>query len=293
MKDPIAFRAACDEARRSGATVGFVPTMGALHSGHLALVAEAKRKASFIVVSIFVNPTQFGPNEDFVHYPRDFVGDLQKLTDQGVDLVFAPEPSAMYPEGEQTRVKVHRLTDPLCGAFRPGHFEGVTTIVAKLFALSGPAVVVFGKKDYQQLAVLRKMVRDLFFPIDLIGHPIVREADGLAMSSRNVYLSADERARALGLSRGLRAAWSAFEGGERRTETLRALALREVHAVADRIDYVDVVDPVDLMPPGERIDGGGAGAKALVAIACHIGKTRLIDNVVLGEDPVPGAAVTS
>ena len=292
VKDPADFRSACDAARRSGQAVGFVPTMGALHAGHLALVEEARKRTAFVVVSIFVNPTQFGPNEDFVAYPRDFLADVQKLATVpggGADLVFAPEPSAMYPDGERTRVKVHGLTDPLCGAFRPGHFEGVTTIVAKLFALAGPCIAIFGKKDYQQLAVLRKMARDLFLPVDIVGHPIVREASGLALSSRNAYLSPPDRARSLGLSRGLRAAWTAFDRGERDADTLRTLARREVEAAADRIDYVEVVDPVELTPARRIAEKG----KALVAIACHIGKTRLIDNVVLGEDPIPGEGAAS
>ena len=265
--------------------------MGALHAGHLALVANARERLSgrgappFLVVSIFVNPTQFGPNEDFVAYPRDFLNDVEKLAHAGVDLVFAPEASAMYPEGEQTRVRVQRLTEPLCGPFRPGHFEGVTTVVAKLFALSGPCLSVFGKKDYQQLAVLRKMVRDLFLPIELVGHPIVRETDGLALSSRNAYLSSADRDRALGLSRGLRAAWRAFASGERDAAALRAHAHREVQAVADRIDYVEVVDPDELSAFTSPIAQKG---RALLAIACHVGKTRLIDNIVLGEDPLPG-----
>jgi len=266
--------------------------MGALHAGHLSLVAEARlrtafgrpdsERAGFVVVSIFVNPTQFGPGEDFVAYPRDFLGDAQKLAASGVDLVFAPDASAMYPEGEQTRVKVQRLTDPLCGAFRPGHFEGVTTVVAKLFALAGPCVAVFGKKDYQQLTVLRRMVRDLFLPVEVVGHPIVRETDGLALSSRNAYLSTAERVRALGLSRGLRAAWTAFDRGERDPGALRAQVFRAVEAVADRIDYVEVLHAEELTPLPGPIE-----TRALVAIACHIGKTRLIDNVVLGEDPLP------
>ncbi len=292
VKNPADFREACDAARRRGARVGFVPTMGALHAGHLSLVVEAKKRAMeghppggvFIVASIFVNPTQFGPGEDFVAYPRDLLGDSEKLASMGVDLLFAPEPSDMYPPGERTRVRVDKLTDPLCGAFRPGHFEGVTTVVAKLFALAGPCITVFGKKDYQQLAVLRRMARDLFLPVEIFGHPIVREADGLAMSSRNAYLSASDRARALGLSRGLRAAWDAFERGERDADALRALARREVEAVADRIDYVEVSHPDDLSAVEGRVEG-----RALLAVACHIGRTRLIDNVVLGEDPSPGS----
>jgi pantoate--beta-alanine ligase len=284
---PDAFRAACDEARARGARIGLVPTMGALHEGHLALVREARKHASFVAVSIFVNPTQFGPNEDFSRYPRDLQGDVAKLATAGADAVFAPDARAMYPDGDQTRVRVGSLADPLCGAFRPGHFEGVATVVSKLFALVGPSVAVFGKKDYQQLAILRRIARDLFFPITVVGFPIVREKDGLAMSSRNAYLTADQRARALGLSRGLGAAWRAFGAGERDAGALRQLVRAKVDEVADSIDYVEITDADDLAPltPGSRI-----GSRALVAIACRIGATRLIDNVVLGEDPDPSVA---
>jgi len=280
---PEELRAACDDARARGQRVGFVPTMGALHDGHLALVRAARERAGFVAASIFVNPTQFGPSEDFARYPRDLDGDRAKLAAAGADLVFAPDASAMYAAGERTRVRVHALDEPLCGAFRPGHFEGVATVVAKLFALLGPGVAVFGRKDYQQLTVLRRMAKDLFFPVEIVGAPIVREADGLAMSSRNAYLTEDERARALGLSRGLRAASRAFEAGERSAEALARIARAEVERSAARIDYVSVVDPDDLTPP----EGGEVGPRALVAIACHIGKTRLIDNVVLGEDEPP------
>jgi pantoate--beta-alanine ligase len=283
LKLPSEVRSACDAAQARGLTVGFVPTMGALHEGHLALVREAKRRASFVVCSIFVNPTQFGPNEDLTHYPRDLAGDVRKL--EGVDVVFAPEPEAIYPAGERTRVRVDELTAHLCGPRRPGHFEGVTTVVAKLFSIVGPSIAVFGKKDFQQLAVLRRMSRDLFFPVELVGHPIVREVDGLAMSSRNAYLSVEERARALGLSRGLAAATRAFAAGERRAGSLRTLALASIEPVATSIDYVSVADVDTLAPlPDEAV----VGERALVAVACRIGKTRLIDNVVLGEDPPPG-----
>ncbi len=213
VSSPADFRDACDAARRrTSQPIGFVPTMGALHDGHLALVREAKRRVPFVAVSIFVNPTQFGPNEDFARYPRDLASDVAKLATVGADAVFAPEPAAMYPKGEQTRVHVGALAAPLCGRFRPGHFEGVATVVSKLFALAGPCVAVFGKKDYQQLAILRRLATDLFFPVEIVGHPIIRERDGLAMSSRNAYLSPPDRQRALALSRGLAAAWSAFEG---------------------------------------------------------------------------------
>jgi pantoate--beta-alanine ligase len=193
--------------------------------------------------------------------------------------VFAPDARAMYPEGEATRVRVVGLTDPLCGAFRPGHFEGVTTIVAKLFVLVGPSIAVFGRKDYQQLKVLERMAKDLFLPIEVVGHPIVRDPDGLAMSSRNAYLSPAERTRALALSRGLALASSAFDAGERDAAKLRALVHDEVAKAADSIDYVDVLDPERLAP----FAAGRAGDRALAAIACRVGTTRLIDNRVLGE----------
>jgi pantoate--beta-alanine ligase len=283
LQGPSELRQACDAARSRGLTVGFVATMGALHEGHLALTREARKRASFVVCSIFVNPTQFGPNEDLARYPRDLDGDVRKL--EGVDVVFAPEPEAMYVPGEHTRVRVDDLTAHLCGPHRPGHFEGVTTIVAKLFAIIGPSVAVFGKKDFQQLAVIRRMTRDLFFPVEIVGHPIVREPDGLAMSSRNAYLSADERQRALGLSRGLAAAARAFEKGERRAGTLRKLALDAIEPIATAIDYVTVADAEAIrpLPEDER-----APERVLLAVACRVGVTRLIDNVVLGEDPPPG-----
>ncbi len=280
LEDPARVREVCDAARRRDRTVGFVPTMGALHEGHLALVREARRRADFVVCSIFVNPTQFGPNEDLARYPRDLEGDVRKLELTGVDAVFAPASDRMYGEHDRTRVRVERLTAHLCGPHRPGHFEGVTTVVAKLFGIVGPCVAVFGKKDYQQLAVLRRMAADLFLPVELVGHPIVREADGLAMSSRNAYLSADERSRALALSRGLHAASAAFAAGERRAGVLRDAALEVIEPQASSIDYVTVADLQDLAP----MDDQATVDAALLAVACRIGATRLIDNVVLGED---------
>jgi pantoate--beta-alanine ligase len=288
VHDPEDLRRACDAARARGGRVGLVPTMGALHRGHLALVREAKARAEFVAVSIFVNPTQFGPSEDFAKYPRDLAGDVQKLAmgveGIGADLVFAPAPSAMYSAGEETRVHVGGLSESLCGPFRPGHFEGVATVVTKLFALAGPCVAVFGKKDYQQLAILRRVARDLFLPVELVGYPIVREADGLALSSRNAYLSPEERAQALALSRGLRDASRAFVAGERRAGALRTAARAPVVEVARSIDYVDVTDADTLVPFPED---ARVPDRALVAIACRVGATRLIDNVVLGEDPAP------
>jgi pantoate--beta-alanine ligase len=278
VRTPDELRATCDAARTRGERVAFVPTMGALHEGHLALVRRARELAPFVVVSIFVNPTQFGPNEDFERYPRDLEGDTKKLAPLGTSLVFAPEPRAMYLPGDETRVRVGALAEPLCGAFRPGHFEGVATVVSKLFAIVGPCAAVFGRKDYQQLAILRRVAADLFFPVTIVGHPIVREADGLAMSSRNAYLGPEERRRALGLSRGLHAAYEAFARGERDRGVLERAARAEVERAADSIDYVSVVDPDTLAAPAT------VGERALVAIACRVGKTRLIDNFVLGED---------
>lgn len=284
VSSPGDARAACYAARSGGARIGFVPTMGALHEGHLALVREAHARCDWVATSIFVNPTQFGPNEDFALYPRDLADDIAKL--EGVDLVFAPAASAMYPPDDETRVRVGALAAHLCGPHRPGHFEGVATVVTKLFGIVGACTAIFGKKDYQQLAIIRRLVTDLFLPVTVVGHPIVREADGLAMSSRNAYLSAEERARALALSRGLAAAAEAFGAGERGAGALRKLALSAVEPAATSIDYVTVADADALAP----FDGGaGVGDRALVAIACRIGKTRLIDNVVLGEDPAPAA----
>ncbi|MCL2777816.1 MAG: pantoate--beta-alanine ligase [Polyangiaceae bacterium] len=279
---PAEVRAACDAARARGLLVGFVPTMGALHEGHLALVRKARQNANFIVVSIFVNPTQFGPNEDFIKYPRNLDVDIDRLSDLAdVDLVFAPEVSSMYLAGDETRVTVGALASHLCGPLRPGHFEGVATVVTKLFGVVGPCTAVFGKKDYQQLAIVRRIARDLFLPVTIVGHPIIRDPDGLAVSSRNAYLLPQERVRALGLSRGLLLASRAFASGERNAGVLRGLALAAVAAVATSVDYVTVADAESLVPFD---DAAAIGARAVLAIACRIGQTRLIDNVVLGED---------
>ena len=284
LREPEAFRRACDEARARGLRVGLVPTMGALHAGHVALIAEARRHASFVVVSIFVNPTQFGPSEDFGRYPRTLEADAEKCERAGAAAVFAPSPEAMYPPGDETRVRVGATAAPLCGAHRPGHFEGVTTVVAKLFALTGPSVAVFGRKDYQQLRVITRMVTDLFLPIELVGLRTVREPDGLALSSRNAYLSPEQRAAALAIPRGLTAAAAAFARGERDAAALVALARASVAPVATSIDYVDAADPESLRVflPGER-----TGERALLALAIRLGGARLIDNVVLGEEPAP------
>lgn len=282
---PEALREACERARRGGSGVAFVPTMGALHEGHLSLVRAGRARVGpggLVVASIFVNPTQFGPTEDLARYPRDLEGDAAKLAAAGCDLLFAPSVDAMYPPGEATRVRVDGLTAHLCGPFRPGHFEGVATVVTKLFALVGACAAIFGRKDYQQLAVLRRVARDLFLPVEVVGHAIVREPSGLAMSSRNAYLSDAERGRALALSRGLRGAAAAFAAGERDAARLAGLVRAEVEPAADSVDYVSAADP-DTLAPLE----GPVGERALLAIACRVGATRLLDNFVLGEDP-PG-----
>ena len=280
VRTPEEARALCDAARARGGLVGLVPTMGALHDGHLALVREALRHASFVMCTIFVNPTQFGPNEDFARYPRDLEGDVRKL--YGASAVFAPNTASMYPAGDETRVHVGSLAAHLCGPHRPGHFEGVATVVTKLFGIVGRSTAVFGRKDYQQLAILRRVAKDLFLPVEVVGHPIVREKDGLAMSSRNAYLSAEERQRALSLSRALSAAARVFAEGERRGGTLRSIVQTEVERAATSVDYVTIADADALVP---FADGSNVGERAVLAIACRIGPTRLIDNLVLGEDP--------
>jgi pantoate--beta-alanine ligase len=283
-REPEAFRRACDAARARGERVGLVPTMGALHAGHLALVEEARRRADFVAVTVFVNPTQFGPNEDFARYPRDLERDAALCERAGASAVFAPPVDAMYPPGDETRVRVGPTAAPLCGAHRPGHFEGVATVVTKLLALTGPSVAVFGRKDYQQLAVIRRVVRDLFLPIEVVGLRTVREPDGLALSSRNAYLKPETRAAARAIPEALTAACEAFTEGERDVETLAGMVRAGVELVATSVDYVEVADPETLAPLSA---GDRAGDRALVALAVRLGGARLIDNVVLGEDPPP------
>lgn len=277
-------RSACDAARARGARVGVVPTMGALHAGHLALVREAKaRGAEFLVVTIFVNPLQFGEGEDLDRYPRTLEADAAACAELGVDVVFAPD--EMYPPGFQTHVALSGLTQGLEGDHRPGHFDGVTTIVTKLFNICCPCLAVFGRKDYQQWRLVERLALDLDIPVEVIAHPIVREADGLALSSRNRYLSESDRARALGIARGLAAAARAWGDGERHPERLASLARQPVEAGFDSVDYVAVVDPITLAVLADAQDD------ALVVVAAHVGGTRLIDNLWLGRDepPAPSA----
>ncbi len=275
-----ALREACERARARGQRVGVVPTMGALHEGHLQLIDGARRAgADFVVVTVFVNPLQFGPEEDLARYPRTLDADLAACRSRDVDLVFAPDANEMYPDGFATEVRVAgSVTEGLEGAHRPGHFHGVTTVVLKLLLLTCPCLAVFGKKDYQQWRVLSAMVRDLSVPVTLHPHPIVREPDGLALSSRNRYLTPDERQRALSLRRGLLAARELFDRGERDSARLVEAAQSPLAEAVDRIDYVALADPLDLCPAPEI-----TGEQALLAIAAHIGTTRLIDNTVLGE----------
>jgi pantoate--beta-alanine ligase len=280
------FRLACERVRQRGATLGLVPTMGALHRGHLALMQEAARQASVVAVTIFVNPTQFGPGEDFGSYPRDLAGDLEQCRSVGVELVFAPAESDMYLGGDATRVRVSRLTDHLCGTARPGHFDGVTTIVAKLFAVAGACAAVFGRKDYQQLKVIERMKRDLMLPVRIVSHPTVRETDGLALSSRNVYLDGDERPRARAIPRALSRAVQAFAAGERSCRALREPVAETLTTAGFRPDYVTIADADELRP---WADDATLPERALLAVAAFMGTTRLIDNVVLGEDPPPNA----
>lgn len=282
------FRAACDEVRRHGGRVGFVPTMGALHEGHLRLCDAARARASSVAVSIFVNPTQFGPNEDFSRYPRSLDRDLEACKNRGVEHVFTPSVEEMYPKHERTRVRVEGLTEGLCGPKRPGHFEGVATIVAKLFLAAGPCLAVFGRKDYQQLKVIERMARDLLFPVTVEGHPTIREADGLALSSRNVYLSPEQRETARQIPAALAAAVRRFEAGERRAAELRGPVEARLQKAGLRLDYVELRGPDEL----EAIDDSArVGTRALLAVAVFAGSTRLIDNVVLGEDAAPEGAL--
>lgn len=262
--------------RAAGRRIGFVPTMGYLHDGHLALCRTARPEVACLAASIFVNPLQFGPTEDLSRYPRDEAGDLAKLASVGVDMVFLPTPEEMYPAGFATQVSVEGLTEGLCGASRPGHFAGVTTVVCKLFNLVGAQAAYFGLKDYQQFKVIEKLVQDLCMDVQVFGVPTVREADGLAMSSRNAYLSAKGRQAAVVLSRALSQAERLYQAGERHPETLeaaaRAVIAQEPLAV---VEYVEVVDADTLQRPKSP-------SRLVMALAVKVEKTRLIDNRVLG-----------
>jgi pantoate--beta-alanine ligase len=263
--------------RANGKTIGFVPTMGYLHEGHLSLVRESRKKTDTTIVSIFVNPAQFGPGEDYKAYPRDLVRDSALLKNEGVDLLFFPDAKAMYPPGYRTYIEVTGLQDKLCGRMRPGHFRGVCTVVLKLFEIVRPDVAFFGQKDAQQVLIIKKMVKDLDLGIKVEALPIIREPDGLALSSRNRYLRPEERKAALILSRSLKEAERLISRGEKRadkiTEKIKAMIGREPLA---RIDYAEIVNGRELDPVRSIREG------ALIALAVFIGKTRLIDNLVIG-----------
>lgn len=265
-----------DATRARGEQIALVPTMGFLHEGHLTLMRQGRASAHALVASIFVNPTQFGPNEDLARYPRDFERDLAMLETVPVDVVYAPEASAMYSADAETWVEATGVTRGLCGPFRPGHFRGVTTVVAKLFNIVKPHFAVFGEKDFQQLRAIQRMVADLNFDLEIIPVPIVREKDGLAMSSRNAYLSPEERERALALSLALRAARDRFKCGSCCVEELVAVASRVLRKTPGvEVEYVEAVDARTLAPAHTL------AAPLLIAIAARVGKTRLIDNMVL------------
>jgi len=256
--------------------LGFVPTMGALHEGHLSLIGAAKTQCDAVAVSIFVNPTQFGPKEDLAKYPRPFERDCQLLEKEGVDVLFAPAADEMYPQGAVTWVEVESMSSKLCGRSRPGHFRGVTTVVSKLFHIVEPQAAFFGQKDAAQAAIIRRMVRDLKFPVEIVVCPIVREPDGLAMSSRNAYLSVEERKSALALSRALKEVQKYFERGERNAGPLVDVGIRQISKEPGaRLDYFEAVDP-DTLEPETEVSG-----PTLIAVAAFVGNTRLIDNVVL------------
>jgi pantoate--beta-alanine ligase len=269
-------RAAVREVRAGGGTVALVPTMGYLHEGHMSLVDRARELADRVAMSIFVNPMQFGPREDLARYPRDLERDLEMARGRGVDLVFAPEVGEMYPFGEpQVSVVPGALAERMEGAIRPGHFRGVLTVVAKLFGIFQPDVAVFGQKDFQQAALIRRMARDLDQGVRVEVAPIVREPDGLAMSSRNVYLSPEERERARALSRGLERSRALFAAGERDAEALRASLWNAMSVPGVEPGYAEVVDPLTLEPVAQASPG------AVLLVAAVVGRTRLIDNAVL------------
>ncbi|MGQ9523201.1 MAG: pantoate--beta-alanine ligase [Armatimonadota bacterium] len=278
ITDPKAMQEACALARMSGMSIGFVPTMGYLHEGHLSLIRAARADCDTVVLSIFVNPTQFGPHEDYHRYPRDPERDLELARSTNVNLVFMPTPDAMYPHGYSTFVEVEGLTDKLEGAFRPGHFRGVATVVLKLFNIVQPHRAYFGQKDYQQLLVIRRMVGDLNLPIEIVAMPTVREPDGLAMSSRNTYLSPEQRRAALAIPRALERCREVLQSGERKAWVVTRAGTEVMDAEPLlKLDYLTVADPDTLAEPDI------VGTSAVVLVAARCGSTRLIDNVIWEE----------
>jgi pantoate--beta-alanine ligase len=274
----------CEAARRNGRTVGLVPTMGFFHEGHRSLMRVARANHDLVVTTIFVNPLQFGAGEDLEGYPRDLAADTTAAEAEGVDVLFAPSVPEMYPEPTVTTVHVAGLTEGLCGAARPTHFDGVTTVVAKLFSITGPCTAYFGRKDFQQLAVVRRMAADLDLPVEVVGCPLVREPDGVAMSSRNAYLSAGERSRATGIFASLRAGAAAVEDGERDPARVAAVVEAEAARHGLELEYVEVRQTSDLAPVA-ALDG-----EVVVAVAAQVGNARLIDNVTM---QIAGAEVST
>jgi len=265
--------------RKEGMRIGLVPTMGYLHKGHASLMVEGRRHADFLIATVFVNPTQFGAGEDLDKYPRDLERDMAIAAEAGVDLLFAPSVTAMYPPGYQTYVNVEHISLPLCGGSRPGHFRGVTTVVTKLFSITQPDIAFFGKKDYQQLAVIRQMTADLNLPVEIVGMPIVREPDGLAMSSRNAYLSKQERTEAICLKAAIDTVRRSFNEGIISSHDLKEAALQVISkALSASVDYLEFCDSTTL----ETV--AVVDSSTLMALAVKIGKTRLIDNSILGEE---------
>lgn len=278
IHDVAAMQQTMLQLKRAGKRIAFVPTMGFLHEGHASLLREGRKQGDILVLSIFVNPTQFGPGEDLERYPRNLEGDCILAASCGVDFVFAPTAGGMYPTGFQTTVALGPLTEPLCGASRPGHFNGVAVVVTKLFGIVQPDVAFFGKKDFQQLAIIRQMTQDLNLAVEVVGMPIVREPDGLAMSSRNSYLSPAERQQALCLYQAVTAVRNCFAEGETAPTRLLAEAHSRISTVASaEIDYLELRDASTLQPVA------AANSTTLLALAVKIGATRLIDNTVLGE----------
>ena len=275
IRDIAMLHRAVTALKQGGKSVALVPTMGALHEGHLSLVRMGKRVADHVIVSIFVNPTQFGPNEDFAAYPRDEARDAAMLVEEGVSLLWAPDVSTMYPAGHSTHIEVAELGADYCGAARPGHFDGVATVVSKLFNQVRPDIAIFGEKDWQQLAIIRRMARDLDFALDILGAPIARDKDGLALSSRNAYLSKEQRAAATAFPNALKAAAKAIAGGADIAETLAAAEADIVKGGFDSVDYVALADADSL----ERLRNFSKPARLLAA--ARMGKTRLIDNLAV------------
>jgi pantoate--beta-alanine ligase len=276
IRTPAAMGVWSDAVRSRGQRIAFVPTMGALHAGHVSLLSAARSHGDVVVLSIFVNPTQFGPKEDLARYPRDLDGDLAKAGSVDTAVAFVPDAKDMYPSGYQTYVDVREISQGLCGGTRPGHFTGVASVVCKLLNIVRPHAALFGEKDFQQLAVIRRMVADLNMPVEIVGQPTVREPDGLAMSSRNAYLSAPDRARATAIYKGLTAARELWTKGERNAAALAAAACASVGTGVDRIDYLEIRDAWSLRPVDE------ISAPAVILAGAFVGTTRLIDNIRLG-----------